>query len=148
MFLLIGSLVFVLFLDQFTKWLAVVHLKPLGSIPVIPQIFHLTYVENSGIAFGFFRNHPELLTIVITVSLFILLIYTQFFTGANRLRKIAYGFILGGAFGNLVDRYRIQHVIDFLDFRVWPVFNVADSFITIGVILFVWFSLKGSDHAS
>ena len=72
----------------------------------------------------------------------VLIFCTPYFTQKYFWKKAAYGAILGGALGNLVDRYRIHHVIDFLDFRIWPVFNVADSFITLGVIVFIWLSLK------
>ena len=133
----------VLLCDQLTKFLAVSYLKPLGGISVVPNIFHLSYVENTGIAFGFFQGHPEFWTLVISISVLCLLVGTRFFSGQSFSRKLAYGLILGGAVGNWIDRVSHQHVIDFLDFYIWPVFNVADSCITIGVLLFIWFALRG-----
>src|SRR3989338_267004 len=104
--LVAGIAFLVLILDQFTKWLAGVYLKPVGSFPIIPQVFHLSYVENSGIAFGFFRYHPEILTLLITASMVVLIFCTPYFTQKYFWKKAAYGAILGGALGNLVDRYR------------------------------------------
>ena len=133
----------VLVCDQLTKFLAVQFLKPTTSAPVIPNFFQLSFVENTGIAFGFFQGHPEFWTLIITGSVAALLIGSYFFLSQPRSHRVAYGFILGGAVGNWIDRVRFEHVIDFLDFHVWPVFNVADSFITIGVVLFIWFALRG-----
>ena len=137
----IGALVVVL--DQATKFLAIQFLKPISQLQIIPDIFHLTYVENTGIAFGMFQDQPLVWTIIITVSVVILLFAAPFFSKQAFSRRIAYGFILGGAVGNWIDRLRLHNVIDFLDFRVWPVFNIADSFICIGVVIFVWFALRG-----
>lgn len=133
----------VLVLDQFTKQIALSWLKPQGSVSIIPGVFHLSFVENTGIAFGFFQGYPEFLSYLIAASVLCLLGASWFLRNQKLAERAAYGFILGGAAGNLIDRVRFQHVIDFLDFRVWPVFNLADSFITIGVCLFVYFSLKG-----
>ncbi len=129
--------------DQLTKSLAIEFLRSRSSIPIVPNYFHLTFVENSGIAFGWLDHHPQWLTVLITLSVAALSIYAWYFRNQGRWQRLAYGFILGGAIGNWIDRLRYQHVIDFLDFRVWPVFNVADSFITIGVMLFVWFAIRG-----
>ena len=132
----------VLVLDQLTKWLALEFLAAEGSIAVIPNVFHLSFVENTGIAFGFFQGHPAFFTHVITVSVVVLLIASRWFVLQPRSRQIAFGLILGGAVGNWIDRLRYEHVIDFIDFRIWPVFNIADSGITVGVLMFVWFMLK------
>lgn len=133
----------VVVLDQLTKWLAVEFLKTKGSLALIPHVFHLSYVENTGIAFGLFQHHPKLLTFMIGTGVVILVFYAPvWFRSASRLKQIAYSMILGGAIGNLIDRIRFQYVIDFLDFRVWPVFNVADSCITIGVLMLMWLVLR------
>lgn len=133
----------VLLIDQTTKFTALRFLKPRGSVPVIDGIFHLSFVENTGIAFGFFQGHPEILSYVIFASVLCLLCGSWFLRNQRRPEQFAYAFILGGAAGNLIDRMRFQHVVDFLDFRIWPVFNMADSFITIGVCLFIYFALRG-----
>lgn len=126
----------VLLLDQLTKYLALQHLDVTGTVPIIPNVFHFSLVHNTGIAFGVFREHPQLLLIVITISLIFL-----FFWGWKKAdllpsQRLALALILSGAVGNWIDRVRFGAVIDFLDFRIWPVFNIADSAITIGVVLF------------
>jgi signal peptidase II len=104
------------------------------SIPVIPNIFHLTYIENPGAAFGLLANQ-RIFFIVITIIILIAVIYfyRQLKPG-QILLKIALGMVVGGAIGNLIDRLRIGTVTDFFDFRIWPVFNIADSAIVIGMI--------------
>lgn len=146
------TLVFsVVLLDQLSKFLALSQLSAGESVPLIPSFFHLTLVRNTGIAFGFFREHETLLFALITLSLVFL-----FFLGFRICRKeprrgevaspflerVALALILGGAIGNWIDRLRFKAVIDFLDFRVWPVFNFADSAITIGVSLYLIILLR------
>lgn len=139
---LIGAVIFCL--DRLTKAVAEAHLQS-ASLPVIPRIFHLTLVHNTGAAFGMLKGGTILLgcvTVFCVVAIFILLNHRALwsrFVGLplDRWLILAFGFIVGGACGNLFDRLRYSCVIDFLDFRVWPVFNVADSAITVGgVILF------------
>jgi signal peptidase II len=108
-----------------------------GSVPIIGNVFHLTYVENTGMAFGMFRGHPFLLLAVIVVSLLFIGIYAIKTHDGRSLLLVSYGFIIGGALGNLIDRVRLGFVMDFLDFRIWPVFNLADTFISIGVGLII-----------
>lgn len=131
-----------LLVDQLTKFLAISFVKPLGNIPIVPNVFSLSFVENSGIAFGLFQGHPEFWTLMITASVLCLLIGSWFFRHQSLSHQLAFGFILGGAIGNWIDRIHFEGVIDFLNFHIWPVFNIADSFITIGVLLFIWFGLR------
>jgi len=122
-----------LFIDRATKVWA------LAALPEHPRplakYFWLTYVENTGAAFGMFQNGNALLTVVmIAVMAFIVWSWKDIV----RYGKIAqWGgvLILTGAIGNLYDRITLGFVVDFLDFRVWPVFNVADSCITVGAVL-------------
>ena len=132
--------------DQLTKFLVLERLTYEGSIPVLQNVFHLTFVKNTGIAFGFFNNNPLILTVLISFCVLVLLLYSGKIVKKSIVEKIAYGLILGGAAGNLIDRFRFGWVVDFLDFRVWPVFNLADSGITIGVILFAWIIIFGHDR--
>ncbi len=131
-----------LFIDQFSKYLIRQNMSLAESIPVINNIFHITYVENKGIAFGLF---PQGHTLFIVISLIVIL-GILFFERKKIIKslreKACLGLILGGASGNLVDRLRFGFVIDFLDFRIWPVFNLADSGVCIGGILMVFFLLK------
>ena len=127
---------FVLLLDQLTKALANRFLIPGASQPVFPPVFHLTLVENQGIAFGLFQNGEKILLAVISASICVLAA-VGFYSHSERMKvQWGIGLILGGAVGNWVDRIRLGAVIDFLDFRIWPVFNLADMAITIGVGLF------------
>lgn len=114
-------------LDQLTKWAAMRSLSPHSSVAVIQDIFHFTFVQNTGIAFGIFTGYGQVLFWFISLSLVVLLAVSHSFSRAPRMQQIAFGLIFGGAAGNWLDRMRFGFVVDFLDFRVWPVFNVADS---------------------
>lgn len=147
--ILISSLI--LSLDQITKYLAERYLASLGTLSVIQGIFHLTLVHNNGAAFGIFKGGALFFIILSLISIaviFILMIRKDIFLKVfavepgNRFVRICLGLILGGAFGNLIDRLRNVYVIDFLDFRIWPVFNIADSAITIGGIMLCVAMLK------
>lgn len=122
--------------DRFTKILATEKLSPYASVPILKNIFHFTLVYNRGAAFGVFKNQTYLFIITAVVAIVFI-----FFTLKNHaprtfsLYTLALTLILAGAIGNLIDRIFYGYVIDFLDFRIWPVFNVADSAITIGALL-------------
>ena len=129
----------VFLLDRFTKFLALSYLSRCPTVPILPGIFHLTLVRNSGIAFGLFQGWG------FGVSLVTLLVLTAFIASALRQGQMTQtvfcwglGLVLGGAAGNLLDRIRWGAVIDFLDFRIWPVFNVADGCVVIGAVLMGW----------
>lgn len=127
----------VLSLDQIAKFLATKYLLPQQSIPVVKGIFQLTLVFNRGAAFGMLKNQVPLF---ILTSLFaiVLICFNLKDNRYVRLYRISLSLILAGAIGNLIDRIIFGHVIDFLDFRIWPVFNFADSAITVGAILLGW----------
>jgi signal peptidase II len=129
-------------LDQLTK-VVVDSLLPEGSShAIIPGLVLLTHIRNPGTAFGLMRGSGPLLT-AITVAAVIFII-SYWFTirrqeAPSWLLSLGLALPLGGAAGNLVDRVRLGHVIDFIDFRVWPVFNVADTAITIGACLVAYY---------
>jgi signal peptidase II len=111
---------------------------------VIPHLLWWTYVQNTHGAFGLFGNSPVLL---ITLAIIVLTIFALAFRDAvqrSLLVRIAFGMIVGGAVGNIVDRLQHRWVVDFIDFKtIWPnVFNVADASITIGVGLLIIASLR------
>jgi signal peptidase II len=133
----------ILLLDQASKLLAVKNLSLNESIPLIKGVFYLTLISNRGAAFGLFKGQVLLFA---SISILAVVLIGQALR-KNRLaghsfHNIALSLILAGAVGNLIDRLRLGYVIDFLDFRVWPVFNVADSAITIGAVLLGWSILK------
>ena len=121
----------VLFLDQITKMLTLKFLLSKGSINILP-FFSLTYVENTGSAFGLFQNANLVLLIVSLLVLFLMIKWRKDILSLGNLAKYGYLMIFAGAMGNIFDRIILGHVIDFLDFHFWPVFNIADSAICIG----------------
>ncbi len=131
----------VFFLDRFTKT-AVINSIFLGtSVKIIPNIFHLTLVLNRGTAFGLFKGQRIFFISLSVAAIAAIVIYLLRHRDMNRARSLALGLVLGGAAGNLLDRVWFGPVIDFLDFRIWPDFNVADSCITIGITMLVWQAL-------
>ncbi|MDP3041126.1 MAG: signal peptidase II [Candidatus Omnitrophota bacterium] len=124
----------VILLDQITKFLALRFLQLNTPVPLIKNFLNLTLVYNRGAAFGFFQNQLYLFVLISFFTIGLILINLKNKTNSIIL-KISLSLILGGAAGNLIDRLRFGFVIDFLDLRVWPVFNIADSVITIAAIL-------------
>lgn len=124
----------ILSLDRLTKLIVTSNLLYNQSLPVIKGIFHITLVHNRGAAFGILKNQVPLF--IFTSVFAIILIYLNLKDKSHgKLYTVSLSLILAGALGNLIDRLLLGYVIDFLDFRIWPVFNIADSSITIGVIL-------------
>ncbi len=133
---LIGLLV--LFFDQLTKFWVQNSMLPRDSIPLIPGVFHLTYVQNTGAAFGFLRGKTLFFIVVAVLVLGFIIFLAPRLSREKPLLGLVFGLLLGGALGNLIDRIRFGYVIDFLDFRVWPVFNIADMAIVVGVCFLIW----------
>lgn len=132
----------VVILDQFSKYIVVENMTLGESIPIIEEVFHLTYILNPGAAFGMFA-HNRLFFIAIAVIVIGIIIWARREILASPWEvKAGCGLFLGGAIGNLIDRARQGMVIDFFDFRIWPVFNIADIAICIGVGLIIWNLLK------
>lgn len=134
-------------LDQATKWAVDSTLTYADRVPVIDGFFYLTHVRNTGAAFGLFAGGPSGIRLAFFIGVAILAIGIVFsffrqLAPGDRLSALALGFILGGATGNLIDRILRGEVVDFLHFRlwggyVWPDFNLADSFIVVGVGLLI-----------
>jgi signal peptidase II len=142
LFFLIFFMVFSL--DRLSKAMALGHLAPAESIPVIPNLFYLTRVQNTGAAFGLLKDSQIALSVVSVLFLAFLFCFvipswrrqqnanSPVGLGRRRLCEVSWAMMGAGALGNLVDRLTVGAVIDFLDFRIWPVFNIADTFICIG----------------
>lgn len=131
----------IVFVDRITKIFFSDLLSHGESIPVIRNVFHMTLVHNTGIAFGLFKDQGVVFIIIPLIAVFLLIfnIYSYKHDQNFSLSYIvALSLILGGAIGNLTDRFLFGYVIDFIDFRVWPVFNVADSAITIGALIILF----------
>lgn len=138
----------VVLLDQLTKWLTLKAFVPGESLPLIPSILHLTYVQNTGAAFGLFKNMtPVFIILSLTVSAWILWELCR--KGPHgTMRLWGFALVLAGALGNLIDRVCLGYVVDMIDLRVWPVFNVADSAISIGVGLLLLCTLRTQQPVS
>jgi signal peptidase II len=128
---------FVTIIDRLTKALVFNNLFEGQSIGVIPKFFHLTLVLNTGAAFGLFKNKNEFFIAASFIVIALIFVYAWFDKKKDLISLSALGLILGGAIGNLIDRVMFGYIVDFLDFRVWPVFNIADSSITIGSVLLI-----------
>jgi len=145
-FLLIGLLIIVA--DQLSKaWISTNLARGQSLFDV--GFFRITHVHNTGAAFGLFQDQSLVLTIIGVVVVVVLLICSRFFLRSvpflgGRLGKLAISLVLGGTVGNLIDRLRLGYVTDFIDFSYWPAFNIADSAITVGVIIFAYAILRSA----
>ena len=125
------------FLDQTSKAAVQLWMYQGESIPVASHFFYLTYILNPGAAFGLMAYKTTLFIAVTVVLLAGVAVGYRHIRAGSPLLRYALGLIVGGALGNLADRLRYGQVVDFLDFRVWPVFNLADTAIVIGACLLV-----------
>jgi signal peptidase II len=125
----------VLIVDRLTKYFLFRNLAEGESIKVVPGLFHITLVLNTGAAFGLFKGRSIFFTVSTIVVISLICLYMWRGGCKDILTLTALGLILGGAAGNLIDRILFGYVIDFLDFRIWPVFNIADASITIGAFI-------------
>ena len=148
--LFITCLLLVVVLDQLSKSWVVHHFMLYESREIIPGFFHLTYLTNTGVAFGLFAGRPGWLRQAFFIGVAVIAVIAVFFIyrrmkGISRWYIAGLAMIGGGALGNLVDRIRFGSVVDFLDFSVsghhWPAFNVADSAITVGVAIIVMMNI-------
>ena len=126
-------------LDQISKWLVVVYLKPQGSVTLIPNFLKLTYLENRGAAFGSFSEQRWVFMVFSTVAIVAVSVYLLRFSENNRLLRWTLALIIGGGVGNMIDRIALGYVVDFIDFcGIWSyIFNVADSCVCIGAGMMV-----------
>jgi len=142
--LLLPIAALVLVLDQLSKAWVLRHI-PLGEswapIPSLARIFTFRHVTNTGAAFGLFPNGGTIFLAIAVVVIVAIIVYTRYLSVERWPVLLSLGLQLGGAMGNLVDRLRFGHVVDFLDFSFWPTFNVADSAIVCGVALLAYLVL-------
>ena len=141
--LLWGGAAFVVALDQLSKAWVVRHLPaytPVDWIPQLAPLFSFTFVKNTGVAFGLFPHLGGLFTILSALVIVGILIFQRAIAGADLWLYGGLGFVTGGALGNLIDRLARGYVVDFIDVNFWPlhewpVFNLADSAIVVGVTI-------------
>ncbi|WKY48423.1 signal peptidase II [Eubacteriaceae bacterium ES3] len=145
----LAIILFTIFLDQYSKYLVLRYLKPVDTYPLIENVFHLTYVENRGAAFSLFTNMQPFLIFVTSIfaGILIYILIKTPKTRANLWVNLSVSCIIGGAVGNLVDRIRLNYVIDFLDFRFiqFAIFNFADIFVVCGSISLLLALLANKD---
>ena len=122
--------------DRLLKIWVLHSLNEAQSVPLVPGVLYLTRVSNTGAAFGLWRNAPYVLAAFSAVSAVLIVLYLagRFGPAAGRVSdKFAWALVAGGALGNFYDRLRFGYVVDYLDLRIWPVFNFADACISLAV---------------
>ena len=144
MLIWLAVIIVTVFLDQLTKYLTVLHLKPIDTLPIIEDVFHLTYVENTGAAFGMMKDARWVFMITSTLAIIGILGYMihRYYVKKEKLHwaeALSLSLIVGGGIGNMIDRTMLGYVVDMIDCRVinFAVFNVADSFVCIGAGLMI-----------
>ncbi len=138
-------IIILIIIDQVTKHLAIIHLKPITTMPLIQDAIHFTYTENTGAAFSIFRDKKYFLIILTSFAMLGLFWYLlKLIKQRDKLLlKISFSMIIAGGLGNIIDRVRLGYVVDFIDFRIinYAIFNVADIFIVVGAGLLILDSL-------
>lgn len=138
----------VLAIDQISKIIATTFLKLNYSVQLINKFFYLTLCQNEGAAWGLFSNNKAIIIIGTIIAIALIYHFVYVFK-ENKRNNLAFGLLIGGLLGNLVDRIIFGYVRDFLDFYIfkydYPIFNVADICIVIGVILLMYAVIKGED---
>ncbi len=133
------SAVLYILLDQWTKMLAVTYLKGQSPFVVIPNFLRFSYVENRGAAFGSFADSRWVFMVISSVAILAISFYILYERKLSRLALMSLTFILAGGIGNMIDRVALGYVVDFIDVYGihFAVFNVADSFVTVGCFLLI-----------
>lgn len=125
--------VIIAILDQLSKYLIQTFMDYGQSISIYKDVFHLTYIINHGAAFGILPNQGWFFLSIVFILFVVFFIYRNRIPDKPIYFPLSVGLLLGGALGNAIDRVYLFGVVDFLDFRIWPIFNVADIAICVGV---------------
>ena len=136
-----STAIIIILVDQIAKFLIRINFQLNETLPIIKNIFHLTHIQNTGAGFGILKSQTLILIFISLVVIGVIFYYFDRIKEKEVLLQVLVGFVLAGTIGNLIDRLAYGFVIDFLDFQIWPIFNVADSFVTIGVIgliIYLW----------
>lgn len=133
MYIIIGVIWFIV--DYVTKYFIQQHFVPGESLPIIPNVFHITYILNYGAAFGILRDQRIFFLTVVVILIVALWVFRKQIKNGGMLPQLGASLLVSGALGNALDRLVRGAVVDFFDFRIWPIFNVADIGICIGVVL-------------
>ena len=135
-------------IDLFSKYLVLSNMQLYQSIPVVENIFHITYLYNYGAAFGVLAGKTWFFIAITLAMLGGMVFFYKRIVAESLLVQCALGLLVGGSLGNFIDRLRYGKVVDFLDFRVWPVFNFADVAIIMAVGLLIFEMLKRPESES
>lgn len=133
MYIIIGVIWFIV--DYVTKYFIQQHFVPGESLPIIPNVFHITYILNYGAAFGILRDQRIFFLTVVVILIVALWVFRKQIKNGGMLPQLGASLLVSGALGNALDRLVRGAVVDFFDFRIWPIFNVADIGICIGIVL-------------
>lgn len=136
------AFVLVIVVDQLTKYFVVTHFALGESVPVIEGIFHWTYILNPGAAFGMLEGSRWLFVVIALAVIGGIWFCRRAIRSEGPMTEWGAALFAGGAVGNLIDRTLHGMVIDFFDFRIWPVFNVADIAICVGVGMILWNTIR------
>ena len=134
-----------LVLDQASKYYVMNHFALGESLPVIQNVFHLTYIINRGAAFGMLTNQRWFFLAVAFVLIIVYGFYRKRVNNGPVSLRVGTALLIAGAIGNGIDRYVLHGVVDFFDFRIWPIFNIADIGICVGVVCVIYYLLT-SEH--
>lgn len=128
-----------IFLDQLTKFLTSSFMELYESIPIIKDVIHITYIQNTGAAFGMMKDSRWVFMIVSSVMIVVLSLYLYLGHAESRLYGISIAMIVSGGIGNMIDRLALGYVVDMIDFTLidFAVFNGADSFVCVGAGLLI-----------
>lgn len=130
-------------LDQIVKYMIRTNMDLYESIPIIGGVFHITYIQNTGAAFSMFSGHTGILalvTVIITIGILVYLFKLR--KDGHWALMLSLSLIVAGGLGNIVDRVSLKYVVDFLDLRIWPIFNLADVYVCCGcglLVVYVFF---------
>ena len=141
------TLIIALIIDQLSKFLVIKYIALNHSISIIDNFFKLIYIRNTGAAWGMFDDKTIVIAILSAVFLFFLIKFIEEEKNMDKFLQFCYGVLLGGIIGNLLDRLLRGYVVDFLSFKIfnynYPIFNIADVFIVVSIILIVLFYFVG-----
>ncbi len=133
-------IVALIILDQMTKYLIRANLAIGESLPILKGIFHITYAQNTGAAFSVLRGHSWILGVFTCIVAIAMLYYIyKVKKNGSKILLFSLSLIVSGGIGNMIDRFLLGYVVDFFDFMIWPIFNVADVCVCCGCALLMWY---------
>ena len=144
MFLWFIVMALCVFVDQLSKYIVVMFLRPVDTVPIIQDVFHFTYSENPGAAFGMLKDSRWVFMSISVMAIAAMLFFLIKFKPTDKLECLAISLIVGGGIGNMIDRILLEYVVDFIDFRLinFAIFNLADSCVCVGAGLLVLYAIR------